>query len=313
MAPGVRDFARYVVADTFLGTWLRNHILRAESVREFSFVTRQATIAGLSRLDQEELRSSLGPTPDVDTLFVLGSGASVEELTSAHFSEIASQRSVGINTWPVHTFVPDIFSFESVPTAGDGQDFARNLSYLHRGDIIEKGPTVLILRPKTGEELGHLSAIPETLGQSTYLYGRVTPVTRRLSTLQKDIDYFFDHIAPTTPGILFDSGASVARMIALGIVMGFRRIVLVGVDLNGSGYFWEKNPAHLAGLSGPQPRNNQQGVAHETTLTQNRPFSVVSMVAALDTYLRTNFGGEISIATNNSALTGLLAPTQWRE
>lgn len=313
MASGVREAGRRVALDSFLGTGLRNHLLRAASAQESAFVSRQAGSVGLNSLNLNDLRISSRRTPDVNTFFVLGSGASVEELTSRQFSEIASQRSAGINTWPVHPFVPDILSFESVPTVGDGQDFPRNLSFLHREDIVDKAPAILVLRPRTEEELQHLSVVPQELRQSTYLYGRVTPVTRREDFLAKDIDYFFSHLASTSPGLLLDSGASVVRMIVLGMLLGFRRIVLVGVDLNGSGYFWEKNPRHLANLSGIKPANNQHGTAHETTLTLNRPFSVVTMVVALDQYLRSNHGGQLEIASESSALSGLLAPVEWRK
>ncbi len=312
MASGVREVARRVVVDSFLGTGLRNHLLRDASARESDIVSRHSGSAGLGKLNLNALRLSLGRTPDIDTFFVLGSGASVEELTSQHFSEISSQRSVGINTWPVHPFVPDILSFESVPAVGDGRDFPRNLGFLHREDIVDNAPVILVLRPKTEEELQHLSVIPTELRQSTYLYGRVTPVARREGYLAKDIDYFFSHLASTSPSLLLDSGASVVRMIVLGILLGFRRIVLVGVDLNGSGYFWEKNPRHLASLSGPMPANNQRGPAHETTLTLNRPFSVITMVGALDRYLGSHYGGRVEIASESSALSGLLAPMSWK-
>jgi hypothetical protein len=74
-----------------------------------------------SILEPLELRSRIGK-PHADTLFILGSGASVEDLGPEYFREINSQVSVGINAWPLHHFVPDLYAFEPVPE-GDSDHY----------------------------------------------------------------------------------------------------------------------------------------------------------------------------------------------
>jgi len=101
-------------------------------------------------------------------------------------------------------------------------------------------------------------------------------------------------------------------MVSLGILLGFRRIVLTGVDLNGSPYFWERNPSYLENLVGPAPVNNQSGGVHETTDERNRPFSVVTMLCALSDYFRSELNGELLIASDTSALSGFLPTIDWR-
>lgn len=306
-----RSFARSVLVDGFPGSMLRHYVFRSEARRAATRLSSVAKSSGLNALSLSAFDYALSRRPTADTFFVLGSGASIEELNANQFAEIASQCSVGINTWPVHPFVPDILSFESVPYVGDGQDFPRNLSFLHREDIVAKAPLILVLNPKSERELEHLAVMPEALRSSTYLYSRVSPVTRSETRLASDISYFFSHLLQRNPGILLDSGASVVRMIVLGIALGFRRIVLAGVDLNGSRYFWEENPSYLE-RSNQKPKNNQQGSGHETMTAKNRPFSVASMVVALDSYFRSKFAGSIEIASDTSALSGLLAPAEWR-
>ena len=49
-----------------------------------------------------------------DTLFILGSGASINELTQEQWGFIKQHDSVGFNNWVVHKFVPDFYMFEAV-------------------------------------------------------------------------------------------------------------------------------------------------------------------------------------------------------
>lgn len=290
---------------------LRQLIMSRDAKKERAFVGTQAGRAGVKSLSLDDASLFIGPSPGADTLFILGSGASIEELSPKNFAEIALQRSIGINNWAVHSFVPDSFSFESVPHVGDGRDLPRALQLLDRRDILEKQPFILVLRPATPEGLAHLSYTPRDLTSKIRLYGRVTPATRLERNLEGDIESFFRHVAPRQSGVIIDSGASVVRLVALGILLGFRRIVLAGVDLNGSPYFWEKNPAYLEGFSGPLPANNQPHGLHETTTTGKRPFSVVTMLKALSDYFRSEHGGQLLVSSKNSMLSEFLPVANW--
>ena len=299
--------------ETPLSGQLRRRIMSKEAEREVEFVQRQASRASVQTHSTGEFSSMLGPSREIDTLFVLGSGASIEELSTENFREIALQRSVGINNWVVHPFVPDFFSFESVPWVGDGQDLPRALQSLHRREIVDKNPLLLILRPGTEDGISNLRFVPEALRTRVRFYGRVSPATRSPQNLTSDIGCFFRHISPHPYDVVMDSGASVVRMVTLGILAGFRRIVLAGVDLNGSPYFWERNPRYLDNLVGPAPVNNQSGGAHETTDSGSRPFSAVTMLIALSDYFRSERSGELLIASRSSALGAYLPTIEWRE
>lgn len=307
----VAPILRQLLETPFSGS-LRRQIMSKEAQREVEFVQLQASRGSVQSFSSGEISSLVGPTQAVDTLFVLGSGASVEELLPENFREIALQRSVGINNWAVHPFVPDFFSFESVPWVGDGKDFPRALQLLQRREILEKSPLILVLRPSTNEGLSNLQFVPEALRKQVRLYGRVSPVTRDAHNLRSDIRSFFRYVSPRRYDLVMDSGASVVRMVSLGILLGFRRIVLTGVDLNGSPYFWERNPSYLENLVGPAPVNNQSGGVHETTDERNRPFSVVTMLCALSDYFRSELNGELLIASDTSALSGFLPTIDWR-
>ena len=286
-------------------------VMDSDARRESIFTVRQAGAAGITTLSVDRLSSKVGPNSRAGTFYILGSGASIEQLTSSDFREIARNTSVGINNWGVHPFVPNIYSLESVPWVGDGRDFPRAIQLLNRPDILLRKPDVLILRPKTAEEIGELRVLPKILRDSVSFYGRVMPATRDSRNLVGDIAQFFSHVAPRSPSVLMDSGASVVRMVVLGVLLGFRRIALAGVDLNGSPYFWEKNPEYLTGLGTATPVNNQTTPTHETTSQSNRAFDVVSMLRAFDTFLQTEFGGKLLVTSSESALAEFFPVETW--
>lgn len=299
------------LGDLPFATLARRRIMRGEAAAEQKFVEGQALAASARSLGSSFLNQVVRPKPSADTFFILGSGASIEELTSQHFEEIGRQRSVGINNWPVHTFVPDFYSFESVPGVGDGQDFSRALQMLSREDIVRAKPGILVLRPKTEPEIDNLRLVPEALKDNVMFYGRITPATRKPSNLVDDIRGFFGALATSHPSVMIDSGASVVRMASLAISLGFRNIVFAGVDLTNSQYFWEKNPAYLQGLKSSPPVNNQKAASHETLSTNTRPFSVTDMVRGLSEYVTTDLGGKVSVTSKESALAEFLDVYRW--
>lgn len=295
------------------GAPIRAVVMGSEALAESALVKSQARKSLATALNWKSLSAVLEIKPEADTFFVLGSGSSIEDLTTKNFMEIERNRSVGINNWPVHSFVPDFFSFESVPRVGDGMDFPRALQLLSRKDIVERRPPVLVLRPNTGAELRFLNLVPLELRRKTFLYGRITPATRLAERLNDDFGFFFRSTALRHPSVLMDSGASVVRMAVLGILLGYRNITFAGVDLTNTQYFWERNPAHLQNLVGPAPVNNQLNSVHETLLTGNRPFSVAEIIGRLSAYVKEALGGRVSVTSPQSALSQFLEPHPWKE
>lgn len=293
------------------GSPLRHAIMEIESRRETSFVARRAKDAGLEVANWNRLSSSLESKGDAETFFVLGSGASIEELSDNNFAEIAKNRSVGINNWGLHPFVPDFFCFESAPNVGDGGDLGRAVQFLDREDIVARQPPILLLRPRTQSEMAFFDLVPASLRHGIFLYGRVSPATRNLGNLRSDVSFYFRHIGCRRAGILLDSGASALRMAVLGFLMGYKNISFAGVDLTSSQYFWEKNPCYLDTITSPPPSNNQQSDSHETMSAETRPFGVLEMIRALAGYVEDVSGGRVAVTSSSSALASFLPLHPW--
>jgi len=267
--------------DSWYGSVFRQMVMGREIRREREFVSTQASRAAAQLLSPDALNLFLPQKTEADTFFVLGSGASINRLSDQNFSEIARQRSVGINTWPIHSFVPDFYSFECVSWIGDGLDFARSLELLRQEALLKARPPIVVLRLKTDFEIQQLSALPKEFCDRLFFYGRVTPSTRAVDQLQVDLRYILGASTRKAPTVLADSGSSVVRMVALGMALGYKNIVLTGIDLNGGSYFWQENPMYEKVLSRFPIFSRQLGVRHETLERGRRPFVVTEMVEAL--------------------------------
>ena len=301
-----------IVLDGPWGALFRQSIMRSEIRRERIFVAAQAEKASTVALTEEGLSSLLKEKPSADTFFVLGSGASINRLSPDNFEEIGANRSVGINTWPIHSFIPDFYSFECVPWIGDGLDFSRSLGLLYREDVRKVKPPLVVLRLKTAFEVEQLAELPEEFEDRLFFYGRVSPATREVSNLVADLEFLLRSSMQLEPVVVADSGSSIVRMVALGIAMGYRKIVLTGVDLNNAPYFWQENSRYDEIRSRFPVFSRQVGATHETLERGRRPFIVTEMVSALAEIIDSRFQGTLFVSSVESTLADLLPLYPWR-
>jgi hypothetical protein len=274
--PGYRARLRKLLeARIFLP--VRWYVVWREALAEERFVKKTARSYGIKTVDFDYLKGKLAGKGQ-KVFYVLGSGSSVEEVSSESFETISREVSVGINAWALHDFIPDIYAFEPVPERDS--DHYSTMKLLDREDVQRRKPTILFLKPRDRVEMEQLRMVPVALQSETLLYGRFQPYTREPANLAGDMKIVWK-LASRKLSVLPDSGASIVRMAFLGLLLGFSKIVFVGVDLNHTEYFWEKNPWYLEKFGRSAFSSGQKQSTHETLTTDNRAFSVVDMVVAL--------------------------------
>lgn len=216
------------------------------------------------------------------TLFILGSGESVEDLSAAEWSIVRQNFSIGINAWPLHPFVPDVLAFEPFNEASTDylQLFEKVLA---EERFSRKKPKILLFRPKSERDGTRYLLIPGHLKQDARIYGRYVPTSQNLHTLEEEIVAIeaLQRRRLVADSLVLDSGASVIRMVSLGMRLGFANIVLLGVDLNGGQYFWEKNTTRVSdrGLSSFSPGFSRP--LHQTMSREDKPFIVTEILSVL--------------------------------
>lgn len=284
--------------------WVRLAIFTRDASRENKRLHRNGLTVRLPVLESEHFRMMKASKPDATTAFILGTGESVAELTDGRLDFIRAQFSIGVNQWILHPMIPDVYAYEV-------DKDVRLLQALERPSVREKSPYMLFLNPTRPEDFSNIDHMPEFMRPRAFVYGRVNIWTRRRVNIARDfISVMRLSSRRLFSGVVLDNGASIARMISLCISLGFREIVLTGVDLNSTEYFWHQDPGLLAESKVKDPRTSQRGSFHETVSAANRPFPIHVYLMALAPVLA-QVGVNLRVESPKSLLAGSLPVFQW--
>jgi hypothetical protein len=248
---------------------------------------------------------------DTGTLFILGSGASVLEMSQAQVEQMAQAATVGFGAWALHDFVPTAYGLS--PAKGL-VDYERIVSEtMGRPDIVAQRPEVLFLRPVSALDDALLASLPADHRGSTRLYGRFNPFATAEGALQRDLALFHRRASTAHGGaIVADAGATVVRLLSLAVVHQIPRVVLVGVDMNGSPYFFEQEPSYLANNNFSRFDTGQVTVgSHDTATLLGRRIPVVDMIRLLATVSSQLHGGRVFVGSKSSTLAKILPVFDW--
>lgn len=171
---------------------------------------------------------------DSDCFFILGGSRSINSITDEMWAYIERSTSIGINAFFVHPFVPSLLMVEGFRSRDVGsplyQYYVDNLNLY----LKNKSTTLLIKDPATSW-LPWENIIVEN--RDTYLVpkfivpGRTNDSVKKAMSLLKLVNFHKKHFLM--------SRASITLAMSIGYKMGFKKIVLLGVDLNDGLYFWE--------------------------------------------------------------------------
>ena len=270
--------------------------------RDASGTGLMADRLGLVALDTDFLAQFRAKS---STLVVLGSGESVEEVTPSQWKIIGDCVSVGLNNWLLHDFIPDVYSLEQMQI-GDGKDARDSMSeLLGREEVVSRAPAVLLLRPHSETPSHRIIEIPSGLRERARVYGRTGVATKSRANLVRDIRQLIRYsVKGRLPeSVAIDEGMSVARMLSLGVRAGFSSIVLVGVDLNSTQYFFDINPTYITrrGLEDYNP-SKPSGSVHGTEETETRTFAASTFIPAFAEAAQQELGTNVYVSSSSSAL-----------
>jgi hypothetical protein len=199
---------------------------------------KTAGLAGLPLLCELDLRS----VKREDTVFILGSGWSINGISDSRWAVIERNDTIGFNFWPAHNFVPKIFVFESIPYSDHPVAYrafraliqTRSAAYSHVVKVVTD------LRPGL-QEHQLVPDLPEVFRKNLYIGYTMPVIARNESELANGLKYM-QRLGAFTPSErvswLFKYGGSVIAMLSLATKMNYRRIVLCGIDLGKQDYFY---------------------------------------------------------------------------
>lgn len=178
-----------------------------------------------------------------DTVFVLGSGASVNQISEEKWKIIGNHDSIAMNFWLTHPFVPGIFLFENIKPGEDLELMFRVFRDLLQRRAFDYRNTVKIISEFAPLSYRQLALdIPDAFRPYLYIGHSANIVARNEKELVAGIHYMIgkgtfqrrDHIAWH-----FKCGGSVLAALSMAVCMAYRRIILCGIDLGNAEYFYQ--------------------------------------------------------------------------
>lgn len=200
---------------------------------------------------------SIRPHRSSDTLFILGSGASVNEYADSQWDEIDRHDSLGFNFWLIHDFVPTYYVGE-LPMA-DGPVSVETYYDLITQRADEYTGVPFIVKDIHGTSFAlDTDRLPPQIREQLYVpitlpvpADRSTPelFCRSLRWLDR-IGVFDGRDSVRT---LFHKRSSIVDVTLLGLMYGYENVVLCGVDFNDNTYFYQDRRDYYEAKGRPVP------------------------------------------------------------
>ena len=103
-------------------------------------------------------------------------------------------------------------------------------------------------------------------------------------------------------------GATIERAISLPLLLGYSKIIILGIDLKNTKYFWNKKDINFKGLNTDQKINGP----HLTSTKRFGGVPVQKSILIMDKVARQHYGSRILISTNKSLLSSKLEKYKWQ-
>lgn len=283
---------------------------RAASKETFGYTVKElnrirAANAQLAGIGGETFGAGFRVHKTSETLVVLGSGPSINELTEGDFARIRDLDSIGFNYWPVHPFVPRFYMFQMPPTGGDG------LVALLRDRAAEYRDVPIILR---GSELGREPArlatvVCDIFATHPLYYMNEFPIHSKCSVDIEELITFVENLGFFSFGKFAEYTVkwrgTLGLILSMGYQMGYNRIILCGIDMNNNGHFYDDPKYERIRLRYDLPKPGASNIGAMMN-RRHGPNTVADYVAALSRRMRERAGVEMLVASSTSALRDVL-------
>ena len=279
-----------------LPPWVRFLNKSLRSYRKLNSVVQEQC---LPRLDFNPLRHKKSS----DTLFILGSGSSVLTYTSEEWKTIADHDSLGFNYWILHPFVPTHYIFELTKYDWDLACITKNL--VARTDLASKSCIYLkdaerfdksAINDAIGALPGHIKKAIHLVWDAEIPGDTLQDFTRSVISLSRAGGFTGRrHWAiPKKRATLFFA-------INLAVRAGYKNIVLCGVDLNNTNYFFRADE-FLAPPNLCIPPEYQSGPIHKTNNPAHGEATISAILDIFDRLVLQPRDIALSVAKETSAL-----------
>ena len=269
---------------------------RAEAARN------RAGIPPLDQVDLLQIKSS-------DTLFVLGSGPSINRISAERWRLIAAHDTVGFNWWLYHSFVPKFYFFEVIEREESLEAFETYLTLAGRR-AAELASTIKIAMEFHRLGTQTLDHVPGSFRTNLYAAHKVEAPARNEAELVQALRYLQGRGAFQVTGrfsSLLKYAASLTAMLAFALKLGYKRVVLCGIDFKTPDYFFHDRRFYRESWERPK---GERIANHYTDSSLTWKVPVSQAVAVIQQQLLAPAGIQLYVETDQSALWPMLPAFQ---
>lgn len=169
-------------------------------------------------------------------IFILGSGYSINSISAENWKIIKANDSFGFNTWMFHSHVPTYYAWET-PSIREYFD-AMVKRFNDRSSEYKEIP--LFVQFQHAFKMGYSMEELRYPTDNIYYFAPYTFHTTNKKLLKKAIARFLDQKEPDL-GKIIHYGGSLSNVIMMSYLMGYKEIVLMGIDLNDPRYWFMKD------------------------------------------------------------------------
>jgi len=252
------------------------------------------------------------PPADGERAYILGSGPSVLELESKHWHQVARHDSFGFNNWFKHEFVPTHYVAQASKQFQADADMRvaylrrrgeyKDCQFIVRGDALNRGN---FGNSQFGHELlrrSDLFCVPELYFLSSCTADPDVLMRQLLSR------GFFSGAGSSLP--LPKLGATLPLIVSLCMRLGYREIILVGIDMRDTRHFYDGAGGDSASVVGVTDRAAAARV-HPHMDMDKRSFAVTDVISSMASMAHAELGTRLFVGSSSSALAGHLPVWRW--
>jgi hypothetical protein len=174
-----------------------------------------------------------------DTLFILGSGSSINDISESQWAEIKKHDSIGFNLFILHSFIPTYYHLEFTEELYSyyKEILDAKLEQLDEVPLLTNYYHVDAKRPLSD----YFWLKNNLITNAYYMYSYEKKITKLLK-------YFYSQENAKDINFTIHYRGSLTLMMSLGVLLGYKNIVLMGIDLNNNEYFFHNESLYHSEL-----------------------------------------------------------------
>ena len=248
----------YAIISSFLNKYINPHICNTLNPYMYMWIIINKWYVKKYRLKPLTLETIINDTKKSDTIFIFGSGYSIKDISKKEWNMFKEHNTLSFNWFHNKCYIPiDYYIVReihgSIHSSKNKENILKDPNFIKYMDNLNKDcykNSILFI--SLNMDIIHSIIKNGILRGRKYIF-YANRVLNKFS-FKKDLSKIYH-------GGIYSGGATLLDAIHLAYIMGFKKIVLVGVDLYDSRYFWLNKDEDRDGLKYIGKSHNE---AHKT-------------------------------------------------